>query len=144
MKVLVTGGSGFIGSHVVDKLRDKGLEVRIYDGVMSTFRKDIEFYQGSILDINTLAFAMNGVDGIFHLAAIADVNEVYSEPNYAESINVRGTITVLEGARKANIKRIIYGSTIWVYSEADTNKIDEFTPLYAPAHLYTATKLAGV
>nr|HPM43303.1 NAD-dependent epimerase/dehydratase family protein [Candidatus Omnitrophota bacterium] len=70
MKVLVTGGAGFIGSHVVDKLRDMGVEVRIYDGILPTFRKDVEFYQGSILDITGLGFAMNGIDAIMHLAAI--------------------------------------------------------------------------
>lgn len=143
MKVLVTGGSGFIGSHVVDKLRDKGVEVRVYDGIMPTFRKDIEFYQGSILDITSLGFAMNGVDAVFHLAAIADVKDVYSEPYYAESINVRGTVNVLEAARKANLKRVIYGSTVWVYSESKEDVVDETTPLHAPSHFYTATKLAG-
>lgn len=143
MKVLVTGGSGFIGSHVVDKLRDKGVEVRVYDGVIPTYRKDIEFYQGSILDKTALGFAINGVDAIFHLAAVADVKDVYDDPHYAESINVRGTINILEAARKSNAKRIIYGSTVWVYSEAEENKVDERTPLHAPAHFYTATKLAG-
>jgi UDP-glucose 4-epimerase len=143
MKVLVTGGSGFIGSHVVDKLRDKGVEVRVYDGVMPTYRKDIEFYQGSILDIMALGFALNGIDAIFHLAAIADVKDVYNEPYYSESINVRGTINVLEAARKSGIKRIIYGSTTWVYSETEENEVDEHTPLHAPSHFYTATKLAG-
>lgn len=143
MKVLVTGGSGFIGSHVVDKLRDKGVEVRVYDGVMPNFRKDIEFFQGSILDVTSLGFALNGIDAIFHLAAVADVKDVYNEPYYSEAINVRGTINVLEAARKANIKRIIYGSTTWVYSEAEEINVNETTPLHAPTHLYTATKLTG-
>ncbi len=143
MKALVTGGSGFIGSHVVDKLREKGIEVRVYDGIMPTHRKDIEFYQGSILDITALGFAMSGIDVVFHLAAIADVKDVYNDPHYAESINVRGTINVLECARKAGIKKVIYGSTTWVYSEADVSKVDETTPLHAPSHFYTATKLAG-
>ncbi len=143
MKVLITGGSGFIGSHVVDKLRDKGVEVRVYDGVMPTYRKDIEFYQGSILDIISLQFALSGIDAVFHLAAVADVKDVYNDPYYSESINVRGTINVLEAARKAGIKRIIYGSTTWVYSETVTNEVDEKTPLHAPSHLYTATKLTG-
>lgn len=143
MKVLVTGGSGFIGSHVVDKLVDKGIAVRIYDTIMPTHRKDVEFYQGSILDMQSLGFAMDGIDAIFHLAAIADVKDVYNEPHYSESINVRGTINVLESARKANIQRIVYGSTTWVYSESRQNNVDETSPLLAPSHFYTATKLAG-
>jgi len=143
MKVLVIGGSGFIGSHIVDKLREKGVDVRIYDGIMPTFRKDIEFYQGSILDLTSLGFAVNGIDAIFHLAAVADVKDVYNEPYYSESINVRGTLNVLEVARKANVKRIIYGSTTWVYSEANENIVNELTPLRAPSHFYTATKLAS-
>lgn len=143
MKVLVTGGSGFIGSHLVDKLIDKGIDVRVYDGIMPNFRKDVEFYQGSILDMTALGFAMNGIDVVFHLAAIADVKDVYSSPYYTESINVRGTINVLEAAREANIKRVIYGSTTWVYSEAEMDRVDETTPLHAPSHFYTATKLAG-
>lgn len=143
MKVLVTGGAGFIGSHVVDKLRDKGVEVRIYDGVLPTYRKDVEFYQGSILDLTGLGFAMNGIDAIFHLAAVADVKDVYNLPYYSESINVRGTLNVLEAARTANVKRIIYGSTTWVYSEAESVNVSETTPLHAPSHFYTATKLAS-
>src|SRR5712691_2006742 len=101
MKVLVTGGSGFIGSHVVDKLREKDIAVRVFDMVMPTFRKDIEFYHGSLLDFEAVKMAMNGIDAVFHLAAIADVNDIYEEPHYGESINVGGTINVLEAARKA-------------------------------------------
>jgi len=143
MKVLVTGGSGFIGSHVVDKLRDKGVDVRVFDAVMPTYRKDIEYYQGSILDRASLAFAMNGIDVVIHLAAVADVKDVFNNPYYAESINVRGTINVLETLRRSKIKRLIYGSTTWVYSEAGADILDEFTPLHAPSHFYTATKLAA-
>ena len=143
MKVLVTGGSGFIGSHVVDKLREKGIRVRVYDLLVPDFRKDIEYYQGSILDLNTLRFALCGVDAVMHLAAVADVKDVYNDPYYSESINVRGTMNVLEAARKTGVKRIIYGSITWVYSEAETNKVDENTPLHSPTHLYTATKLAS-
>ncbi len=142
MKVLVTGGSGFIGSHVVDKLRDKGIEVRIYDMVLPTFRKDVEFYQGSILDLESLGMAMMGIDAVYHLAAIADVKDVFERPHYAESINVRGTINVLEAARThQNVKRVVYASTTWVYSDAIETEVDETTPLRPPSHVYTATKL---
>jgi UDP-glucose 4-epimerase len=144
MKVLVTGGSGFIGSHVVDKLRDRGVEVRVFDMVMPTHRKDIEFYQGSLLDLEALRMALSGTHAVFHLAAVADVQEVYEEPYYAESINVRGTINVLEAVRRSrSVKRVIYGSTTWVYSEATEQYVDERTPLHAPTHLYTATKIAS-
>lgn len=143
MKVLVTGGSGFIGSHVVDKLRDKGVKVRVYDTVMPTFRDDIEYYQGSILDKTALGFAIFDMDAVMHLAAVADVKDVFEDPHYSEAINVRGTINVLEAARKSSVKRVIYGSTTWVYSDADVDTVDETTPLHAPSHLYTATKLAG-
>lgn len=143
MKVLVTGGSGFIGGHVVDKLRDKGIEVRVYDMVMPTYRKDIEYYQASLLDFDALGMALSGIDAIFHLAAIADVKDVFEEPHYSEAINVRGTINVLEAARRAKIKRVIYASTTWVYSDCKDNSVDENTPLSSPSHLYTATKLAS-
>lgn len=144
MKVLVTGGSGFIGSHVVDKLRDKGVEVRVFDMVMPTFRKDIEFYQGSLLDLEALRMALNGIDAVYHLAAVADVKDVFNEPYYAESINVRGTINLLEAVRRSTgVKRVIYGSTTWVYSEVTEQYVDEQTPLRAPSHFYTATKIAS-
>jgi len=144
MKVLVTGGSGFIGSHVVDKLRDKGVGVRVFDMMTPNYRDDIEFYQGSILNFDQVRNAFAGVNAIFHLGAIADVKDVFREPHYSEAINVRGTINVLEAARlNGSIKRVIYGSTTWVYSEASEQNVDENTPLHSPSHFYTATKLAG-
>jgi len=145
MKVLVTGGSGFIGSHVVDKLKQYGIEVRIFDMVMSSYRKDVEFYKGSLLNFDELSFAMCDIDAVFHLAAMADVKGVFEAPHYSENINVRGTITVLEAARTNNVKRVIYGSTVWVYSDTrcETTFLNEETPLTHPSHLYTATKLAS-
>lgn len=144
MKVLVTGGSGFIGSHVVDRLRRRGAHVRVFDMVMPTFRDDIEFYQGSLLDIEALRMAMSGIDIVYHLAAVADVKDVFEEPHYAESINVRGTINTLEASRKSRrIRRFIYGSTTWVYSEVNESFVNEETPLRPPTHLYTATKIAS-
>lgn len=143
MKALVTGGAGFIGSHVVDKLKDKGIEVRVYDMTMPTYRKDIEYYQGSLLDLEALRMSLDKIDVIFHLAAVADVKEVYEEPYYSESINTRGTINVLEAARRSKIKRVIYASTTWVYSDCPDESVDETTPLPPPSHLYTATKLAS-
>lgn len=143
MRVLITGGSGFIGSHVVDKLRDRGVLVRVFDMVMPTFRKDIEFYQGSLLDLEALKMAIAGIDAIYHLAAVADVKDVFEDPHYAESINVRGTINVLEAARRSRKPRVIYGSTTWVYSNVADTHVDEGTPLGAPSHFYTATKVAS-
>src|SRR6266481_651208 len=127
MKVLVTGGAGFIGSHVVDKLRDRGVNVRIFDMVIPRYRTDVEFYHGSLLDLEALRMAMSGIEAAYHLAAVADVKDVLDEPHYSESINVRGTINVLEAARKIGVGRIIYGSTTWVYSEVTVSHVAENT-----------------
>ncbi|MBD3379131.1 MAG: NAD-dependent epimerase/dehydratase family protein, partial [Candidatus Omnitrophica bacterium] len=96
MKALVTGGAGFVGSHVVDKLLAKGVDVRIYDLVQPYKAEGVEYYHASLLDMEKLRMAMKGIDVVFHLAAVADVKDVLEEPHYAENINVRGTVNVLE------------------------------------------------
>lgn len=143
MLALVTGGSGFIGSHVVDRLKARGIDVRVFDMVFPRYRTDIEYYHGSILDPQALGMAMSDVDVVFHLAAIADVKDVYESPHYAEAINVRGTANILEAARRGKVNRVIYGSTTWVYSDAKEPVLTEDSPLPPPSHLYTATKIAG-
>jgi UDP-glucose 4-epimerase len=142
MRALVTGGSGFIGSHVVDKLAERGVTVRIVDTV-PPHRTDVERYDVSLLDFERLGPAMNGVDMVFHLGAIADVKDAAERPQYTDMINTRGTINVLEAARRAGVRRVIYGSTTWVYSDTDGSLLDENSLLNAPSHIYTATKLAS-
>jgi UDP-glucose 4-epimerase len=144
VRVLVTGGSGFIGSHVVDKLRLRGHEPVIYDLRPSPWHDDtVETVFGSITDREALERALHSCDAVAHLAAVADVNDVHAEPEDAERVNARGTVAVLEAARRAGVKRIVYASTIWVYSDCREDEVDENTLLPAPSHLYTSTKLAG-
>jgi UDP-glucose 4-epimerase len=145
MRVMVTGGSGFIGSHVVDKLLDAGHEVRLFDLSPSPYRspEEVDFRAGCVTDADALLAAAEGCDAIVHLAAVADVNDVISDPAKAQEVNSEGTLRVLEAARQAAVKRVIYGSTIWAYSDCSERSVDEDTRPEPPSHLYTATKLAG-
>jgi UDP-glucose 4-epimerase len=130
---------------VVDKLMLRGHEPVIYDLRPSPWHEDgtVETVLGSITDREALERALHSCDAVAHLAAVADVNDVHAEPEDAERINARGTVTVLEAARRAGVKRIVYASTIWVYSDCQEEAVDEDTLLPAPSHLYTSTKLAG-
>lgn len=143
MRVLVTGAAGFIGSHVVDQLIAHGVTPRIFDQRRSAYHPDVEHQIGSLLDLETLRIAMTGVEAVMHLAAVADVKDVFEDPIYAENVNSRGTVHVLEAARRAKVKRVIYGSTTWVYSDCAEQLVSEDSMIPPPRHMYTATKLTG-
>ena len=144
MKVLVTGGSGFIGSHVVDRLIAAGHEPRIFDIRCSPYPEHagVETVLGDLLEGKEVLAAAQGCDAIAHLAASADVGIVAKEPRAAEALNARGTLHVLEAARETGA-HVLYASTIWAYSDVVADEVDEETALALPSHFYTATKVAG-
>ncbi len=144
MRVLVTGGAGFIGSHVVDRLIAAGHEPRILDVRPSPYPEHagVQTVIGDLLDGAEVLAAARGCEAIAHLAASADVGIVAAEPRAAEALNARGTFNVLEAAR-ATGARVLYASTIWAYSDVAAEEVDEDTALALPSHFYTATKVAG-
>jgi len=93
--------------------------------------------------IEDLERAMEGCSAVCHLAAAADVGEVHAQPAWATELNGMGTLNVLEAARQTGVRRVIYASTVWVYSDSAEPEVDEDTLLPRPAHLYTAGKLSG-
>jgi UDP-glucose 4-epimerase len=104
--VAVTGGSGFIGTHVVDALLDAGCAVRVLDP-KPPHRADAEWVPVDVLDTAGLATALTGSEVIFHLAAVADVNDVIVDPPLAIQVNTLGTARVLEAARRAEAGRVV-------------------------------------
>lgn len=117
MKVLVFGGSGFLGSHVADALSDAGHEVTIFDLVKSTWlRSDQKFVSGDLLDEKIVSEIVSGFDVVYNFAALADLNQALDKPVDTIRINVLGNTYILEACKKHNVKRFIYASTVYVYS----------------------------
>jgi UDP-glucose 4-epimerase len=142
VRVVVTGGSGFIGSHVVDRLAMAGHEPVVLD--LAPPRRICAHVAADLLDADATRAAVRGADAIIHLAAVADVNDVVADPARAEAVNARGTLILLEAARQEGVARVLYGSTVWVYGDClSPEPVVEDVPVLLPAHLYTATKLAG-
>jgi UDP-glucose 4-epimerase len=139
MNVLVTGGSGFIGSHIVDKLVAKGCGVRVFDE-RKPLREDVEWIKGNLLNENDILEACKDVEYIYHLAAVADVNIALSHPALCLQINEIGTMNLLTAASAMEAERVILASTTWVYGKTE-GKVDENTPLPSPDHIYTKTKI---
>jgi UDP-glucose 4-epimerase len=117
MKVMVTGGAGFLGSHVADALSEAGHQVVVLDIEPSRYlRHDQIGVVANILDDATLLSAMQGCDVVYHFAAVADIGESISSPPRAVEVNVMGTVKTLEAARKTGCRRFVLASTIYVYS----------------------------
>ena len=116
-KVVVIGGSGFIGSHVADCLSEIGYQVTIYDNIKSPWlRKDQKMVVGNILDFEELKIVTEGAEFVYNFAGITDLNEASDNPIKTVEINILGNVNVLEVCRINKIKRFVYASTIYVYS----------------------------
>ncbi|MBI4296472.1 MAG: GDP-mannose 4,6-dehydratase [Chloroflexi bacterium] len=151
MKILITGGAGFIGSHLCDKYTAEGHTVLCLDNFMSGNLTNVKpllnyhnfkLIKGDIRDFELLDKLTRGVDVVFHLAAQIHVDRSYIEPRLTYEINVIGTQNVLEAARMYDVKKVVYASTSEVYGSAQYVPIDELHPLGAP-HPYGASKIAA-
>ena len=117
MRILVLGGSGFLGSHVADQLILAGHDVRVFDRESSPWlHPDQEMIVGDLSDQYAMDEAIKGCDVVYNFAAIADLDEALSKPVETARINVLGNVQVLEACLKARIQRYIYASTVYVYS----------------------------
>lgn len=143
-RYLVTGGAGFIGSHIVRALLEQGDFVRVLDN-FSTGKPenlaglDIDLITGDIRDSATVAKAMSGMDRVFHEAAFVSVPQSMDDPLTCFEINQRGTEIVLEAARKAGVGRVVLASSAAVYGDSEDLPLDEDTLLY-PMSPYAVSK----
>ncbi len=146
---LVTGGAGFIGSHLAEELVKRGENVRVIDNFfsgkaenMASFINDVEFYEGDIRDEELLKKIMPGVDYVLHHAAVASVPRSVENPEESTDVNVMGTLNVLRRAAENKVKRLVYAGSSSAYGNSDTEKKSE---LEAPDPIspYAVTKLAG-
>jgi UDP-glucose 4-epimerase len=147
MRTLVTGGGGFIGSHVVDRLVAAGHDVHVVD-LRPPHRPDVGHITADINDLEALVEAFAGADVVFHLAAYADVNDVSREPVDATDANVVGVAKVWEACRRNNVRRAVLASTVWVYNGAadeGDGPLDEDAAFRLDdlGHLYTSSKVAA-
>lgn len=117
MKILITGGSGFLGSHVADALSKKGYKVIIFDKKKSKWvKKNQKVFIGNILNYSELKKAFKGVQMVFHFAALADLEEALHKPLETVKNNILGTVNILDLAKKNKVKRIVYASSIYSMS----------------------------
>lgn len=147
MKVLVTGGSGFIGSNVSKMLLTKGIGVVVYDNLSSGNYENIrdlpvEFIKGDVLDKEAVKEACKSVDAVFHLAASVGRQRSIDYPQLDSEINLIGTINVLEGMRANGVKKIVYSSSAAIFGELQSPEINENHPQNADSP-YGVSKLAA-
>ncbi len=144
-KAVVTGGSGFIGSHVVDALKDAGYDVTVIDNRVPPHRSDVGFESVDLMDLSSVLSATRGAHHLFHLAAVSNVNYAHKYPVYTTALNVLGTANILEAARINGNARVYLASTVWVYNGSPNGEpLDEASPFYlnGAGHIYTSTKMA--
>jgi len=152
VKAFITGGAGFIGSNLTDRLLQNGHEVRVYDNLSTgqlRFLDDAKnderfsFVEGDLLDEDTLSKAMEGFQMVFHFAANADVRFGTDHPRRDLEQNTIATFNVLEAMRHQSIRKIAFASTGSVYGEAEVIPTPEDAPFPIQTSLYASSKLAG-
>ncbi len=154
MKILVTGSDGFIGSHLTEELVKRGYDVKAFvyynsfnnwgwlDTLPQNIMENVEIFQGDIRDSNGVEEASKHVDAVFHLAALIAIPFSYYSPDTYVETNIRGTLNVLQAARKLAIERVIVTSTSEVYGTARYVPIDEKHPFQGQSP-YSATKIGA-
>ena len=149
MKVLVTGGGGFIGSHLVDLLLKQKTSVTVLDNFSTGKRSNLpqenprlQIIEGDIRDSMTALLAAEGCDAIVHLAAIASVQASVDDPIGTHEVNLVGTVNLLEASKKHAIKQFVFASSAAVYGNTEALPVSETTPLI-PLTPYAADKLAS-
>jgi len=148
---LVTGGAGFIGSHIVRALLEQGAAVRVLDNFSSGKRENLdglsnskngshfEIVEGDVRDESVVADAVRGVEVIFHEAAFVSVPESMEKPRVCLDVNITGTSILFEAARKAGVRRAVIASSAAVYGDSDALPLKEDTPL-RPLSPYAVSK----
>jgi UDP-glucose 4-epimerase len=146
MRTLVTGGAGFIGSHIVEELLRCGHTVRVLDNFSTGTRKNTESFQGTVeilegdlRDAGTVKAAVHDVEQVFHLAAFVSVPQSMSDPEACFAVNVAGTVTLLESARQAGSRKVVLSSSTAVYGNTVVFPTTEETPLH-PLSPYALSK----
>lgn len=147
MKVLITGGAGFIGSHIAEHYQGIAEEIRVLDNLRTGYKKNLDglnvtFIEGSITDRELVAKAVEGVDYIFHMAAMVSVPESVQKPRETVELNVYGLLNVLEEAAKAGVKKVVLASSAAIYG--DNPVVPKVETMYPePKSPYGITKLDG-
>jgi UDP-glucose 4-epimerase len=149
MRALVTGGAGFIGSHIAQRLIARGDEVVVLDNLFTGSRKNVDaigagvrFVEGDVRSLATLEECAKGCDVIFHQAAIVSVPFSVERPQESHDVNIQGTLNALQAARAAKVKRVVFASSAAIYGEEPTlPKIETMVP--APISPYGVEKITG-
>ena len=149
MQTLITGGAGFIGSHLVHMLVEQGHQIRILDNLSSgkaeslgSVREHVDLIIGDVRDPESIAQAAHGCQAMIHLAAMVSVVQSVEQPRVCYETNLIGTLNVLDAARRAKIQRVVLASTCAVYGDTEKLPVAEDDPT-APVSPYAAAKLAA-
>ena len=147
MKILITGGAGFIGSHIVEIYQNRSKEIRVLDNLRTGYLHNLNglrhsFIEGSVTDRDLVRRAVEDIDYIFHMAALVSIPESMAKPGECVDINVHGLLNVLEEAEIAGVKKVVFASSAAIYGDNPTvPKLESMLP--EPKSPYAITKLDG-